>query len=205
MKNILKYLTIAGVLILFLPFFRMCGCQKPAEKAVAIDSVAQNADTTNISPNNIQVNSDSIFSANVIERQKTDSSITKVLNSIKSTFEFDGTTNGFQLGTSFPLILIDSVKENQKIDRIDETFISMFLFFLIFMNCFIVVYYSFTKKINIIWILASLNILFLIVFYILLKDFILEIKFGSYLFVINSLLIIYFSFKNKKLTTDVAN
>ena len=195
MKNILKYLTIAGVLILFLPFFRMCGCQKP----VAIDSFAKKADTTNISSNNIQENKDSVYSLSRTEQKNNNLSIKKAINSIKSTFEFDGTTNGFQLGISFPKMLIFSVKEDQKIDKIDEVFISLFLFFFILINSFLLILSSFLKKINIVWILASLNILFLIVFYILLNDFILEIKFGSYLFIINSLLIIYLAIKHKKL------
>ncbi len=200
MKHILKYLTIAGVLILFLPFFRMC--QRPAEKPVKVDSIAQKIDTTNIS-SDIQAGTDSVYLANDIEQEDTESPITKVLNSIKSIFDVDGATSGFQLSIILPQIIINSVKEHNKIDEIDKTFFSLIFFFLILINSFLLILFSFLKKINIIWSLAYSNILLLIISYILLEVNIEEIKFGSYLFVVNSLLIIYFATKYKKLKQTI--
>lgn len=194
MKHILKYLTIAGVLILFLPFFRMCVDSKPAQKVTeSIDTIVQ-VDTVNIS-SNATVNENT----REIEQKKINIPILKTLNPIKSIFDVQGATSGFQLGITLPLIIIDSVKEHNKINEIDKAFFSFLFFFLILINSFLLILFSFLKKINILWILASINIVLLIISYILLVTDIDQIKYGSYLFLINSLLIIYFSIKHKKL------
>lgn len=225
MKHILKYLTITGVLILFLPFFRMCSGTRPAQKVTeTVDSIAQNVTTDTLSSINIE-NIDSINKAEDDEQKAIDK---------KDTY------SGYGLGISFFKMIFEknqNVTQNSsivcnsndgfnlkeeyaKIKTVKDFFLFVysifityfpFLFFVfIILNSFLLVFYSFKNKFKKTQTIAIINVCLIIFAYFLMYLGFLfynfdQIKFGSYLFVINSLLIIYFSFKNKKLTTDVAN
>lgn len=206
MNNIIKYLTIAGVLILFLPFFRMCSGTKPAEKAVAIDSVAQNVTTDTLSSITIE-NIDSINKAKDDEQKAIDKK---------------DTHSGYGLGISFFKMIFpkeqntikDLKEEYEKIKTVKDFFRFIyqiiivyfpFLFFVfIILNSFLLIFHSFKNKFKKTRNIAIINI-FLIIFayFLMYLGFLFynfdQIKFGSYLFVINSLLIIYFSIKHKKI------
>ncbi|MGC3977214.1 MAG: hypothetical protein QM751_02635 [Paludibacteraceae bacterium] len=192
MKNILKYLTVAGVLILFLPFFRMCSGTKPAEQAVAIDSVAvSQIDTINESTYIYQDKIDSVQSVNETNLKQNNSFSNKISNFCTRLFVEDNSLTGFGLGLLFPLSF-SSVEFNK------ETIVLVF-FFLILLNSLALILLSFLKKVKTIQTFACLNIFLLITSYILMNVYFNQILFGSYLFVINSLLIIYFSIKHKKI------
>ena len=195
MKNILKYLTIAGVLILFLPFFRMCS--RPATPPTeTVDSIAvSQIDTINESTYIYQDKIDSVQSVNEMNLKQNNSFSNKISNFCTRLFVQDNSLTGFGLGLLFPLSF-SSVEFNK------ETIVLVF-FFLILLNSLALILLSFLKKIKIIQTFACLNIFLLITSYILMNVYFNQILFGSYLFVINSLLIIYFATKYKKIQQTI--
>ncbi|VBB47523.1 membrane hypothetical protein [uncultured Paludibacter sp.] len=216
MKNILKYLTIAGVLILFLPFFRMCTGKKAADVPVeTVDSILQ-TDSSNVSTSILKNNTDSIEKekANIqkeIDKEDTYSGFGLGIYFFKMTFVKEQNTTSNSIYD--PNKKYDVEEEREKIKTVKDFFVFVyqtiityipFLFFVfIILNSFLLVFYSFKNKFKKIRNVAIINVSILIISYLLMYlGFYLvkfnQIKYGSYLFVINSILIIYFSIKNKK-------
>ena len=170
MKNILKYLTIAGVLILFLPFFQMCS-DKQTFKVAEKNAITTQKDTEK--------------EAKAVINKKTDNSV----------------LNGYEMG--FFIFQTEKTFANtiKNIFKDWGSFAFVF-FFLMVINTYLTALFAFLNKIRSVRILSIINITLLISSYIILsfswlEDF-SQIKFGSYLFLLNLTAIIYFTFKLNK-------
>ena len=170
MKNILKYLTIAGILILFLPFFQMCSDKHNLKVAEKTTMTTQKDTEKDVKP---------------VTGKKTDNSV----------------LNGYQMGV-FIFQTEKTFANTIKNIFNDLTSFAYIFFFLIVINTYLTALFAFLNKIRNVRILSIMNIVLLISSYIILSfswlEEISQIKFGSYLYLLNLMAIIYFTFKLNK-------
>lgn len=187
--KMLKKLTLISLIIMFLPFFQTCSDKELMRNSFLKNSpLHELAEPVEMIQDSVLVinDSDSIekefqYTFDELKKKKQET-VVRFLNIRK-----DYTKNGYQLGFQFV--------EEFKMDDLEGSINLSTPFFLILIITCLLIYFAFKKKTKVLLILCVLNILFLtvnlILYYLsgILED-INQIKFGYYLFALNSILIL---------------
>ena len=184
MKNIftLRTLILLSFLLFCLPFLRTCSNSSIEKLNPVISDV--------LPQNNVSKASNEKLLQKTLDERKENIEESKE----KFTYSFYG------------LLDLGFVNKDTKLDSSvfsDQSFYALLNLLLIFISTIFMLIFSFFKRIQIIKILGVLNILFLITSMILfyssdiLED-LEQVKIGSYLVLINTVLIIFSAFKIKK-------
>lgn len=201
--RMLKKLMIISLVILFLPFLQTCSDKEIMrnsflrdspllEPVKATESEYKDSVLVIIDKDSKEKEFQYTFDELKKKKQITVNKFLKLRN------EF--TKNGYQLGFKF-------VQGLEIADFIESINVICLPFFLILVIVCLLIYFTFKKKTKILLILSILNLLLLLINILLyylsetLED-INQIKFGYYLFVINSILIIIESYKLRKSKFD---
>jgi len=198
--KLLKKLALLNLIILLLPFFQTC-----SDKELMKNSLLRNSPLSEVVKT---IHQDSIFvitssDSKEKEFQYTFDELKKKKQETVDRFlslRDEVTMNGYQLGFQF-------VKNFANGNFLDSVNVLDLPFFLILIITCLLIYFSFKIKVKVVFILSVLNFLLSIVYLIVysstgfLED-INQIKFGYYLFGLNSILIILESYKLKKNKVD---
>ena len=198
--KLLKKLALLNLIILLLPFFQTC-----SDKELMKNSLLKNSPLSEVVKT---IHQDSIFvmtgsDSKEKEFQYTFDELKKKKQETVDRFlglRDEVTMNGYQLGFQF-------VKNFENGDFLDSINVLDLPFFLILIITCLLIYFSFKIKVKVVFILSVLNFLLSIVYLMVysstgfLED-INQIKFGYYLFGLNSILIILESYKLKKNKVD---
>ncbi|MCI9844735.1 hypothetical protein [Flavobacterium pectinovorum] len=193
--KLLKKLTLLSLIVLLLPFFQTCSDKELMKNSLLKNSpLSEVVKTKSIHQDSVLVIIDS--DSNTKEFQYTFNELKKKKQETVNRFlslRDEATMNGYQLGIQF----VQNLESNNFLDSINVLDLPFFLILII--TC-LLIYFSFKKKTKALLILSVLNLL-LLVGYLLMYfstgffEDINQVKFGYYLFVINSILIIIESYK----------
>jgi hypothetical protein len=196
--KMLKKLTLLSLVLLLLPFFQTCSDKELMRNSYLKDSpLHERSKPVEMVQDSVLLMLDSDSKEKEFQytfdelKKKKQETVVRFLG-----IRNDYTKNGYQLGFQF----VEEFKLNNFLESINP--LSM-PFFLILIITYFLAYFTFKKKTKIVLILSVLNVLFLtanlVIYYLsgILED-INQIKFGYYLFMVNSILIIIEVYKIRK-------
>lgn len=191
-----KYLTPIALLIFFMPFLRMCGSRvEVVEAAAAIDTIsAKVVDSANTKIDFSKENDEFEDTNSVNEEQNKD---------VKRTYK---EINAYELGTLLfrPIFeegfQLNDLKEMSLKDFKDKEIYALGSYTLIILFSILMIHFSWRRKFLGVRNLAIVNIILIIISTILFINSLFldefeDIRYGMYVFIIYSILIIYISNK----------
>ncbi|MEN9876832.1 MAG: hypothetical protein RLZZ529_1829 [Bacteroidota bacterium] len=192
----LKKLTILSLIILALPFFQTCSDKNIMENSFLKNSPLQEelikpTETKIVNGKEIEISQEKEYKYTFKELTEKKKETIRKFISLKK----EMTSNGYQLAFQFVI----QIQPKDIINTIDYKSLPFFLTLII--TC-LLIYFSFKREPKIILILSISNFIILIthIFLLYLSDYLEDfeqVKYGYYLFLINLVLIIIESFKEK--------
>lgn len=191
----LKKLTIISLFVLALPFFQTC-----SDKNIMENEYLQGSPLLEVvEPVVDSVVGEKIYHSSEKEFHYTSKELANKKRETVNKFlilKDNMTSNGYQLGFWF-------IQNLEFKDFFNSTDYESLVFFLILIISFLLLYFTFRNKVEIVLILSVLNLFLLLLYLVLgylsgfLED-IHQIKYGYYLFIINLILISFEAYKLKK-------
>jgi hypothetical protein len=192
----LKKLTILSLIILALPFFQTCSDKNIMENSFLKNSpleeeLIEPTETKIVNGKEIEISQEKEYKYTFKELTEKKKETIRKFISLKKEL----TSNGYQLAFQFVI----QIQSKDIINTIDYKSLPFFLTLII--TC-LLIYFSFKREPKIILILSISNFIILIthIFLLYLSDYLEDfeqVKYGYYLFLINLVLIIIESFKEK--------
>jgi hypothetical protein len=192
----LKKLTILSLIILALPFFQTCSDKNIMENSFLKNSpleeeLIEPTLTKIVNGKEIEISQEKEYKYTFKELTEKKKETIRKFISLKK----EMTSNGYQLAFQFVI----QIQPKDIINTIDYKSLPFFLTLII--TC-LLIYFSFKREPKIILILSISNFIILIthIFLLYLSDYLEDfeqVKYGYYLFLINLVLIIIESFKEK--------
>jgi hypothetical protein len=192
----LKKLTILSLIILALPFFQTCSDKNIMENSFLKNSpleeeLIEPTETKIVNGKEIEISQEKEYKYTFKELTEKKKETIRKFISLKK----EMTSNGYQLAFQFVI----QIQPKDIINTIDYKSLPFFLTLII--TC-LLIYFSFKREPKIILILSISNFIILIthIFLLYLSDYLEDfeqVKYGYYLFLINLVLIIIESFKEK--------